>query len=48
MSISGATNVDYGGKSIPAFDGVAVVHPAYVSLKRGHVVILNISWWCAV
>lgn len=32
VSISGATSVNYGGQSVPAFDGVAIVHPSYVSL----------------
>jgi len=48
VSIPGATSVNYGGQSIPAFDGVAVVHPAYVSLARAYVEILNANWWFLV
>jgi len=33
VSIAGATSVNYGGQSIPAFDGVAIVHPAMVSTE---------------
>lgn len=34
VSIAGATSVNYGGQSTPAFDGVAIVHPAYVSSRK--------------
>lgn len=44
VSIAGSTSVNYGGQSIPAFDGVAVVHPAYVSLAQTCVEIPNTDW----
>ena len=44
VSIAGATSVKYGEQSIPAFDGVAIVHPAYVSLAQTCVEIPDTNW----